>query len=122
VSMHGQGEAQEPESPDDPREPTPREAGTTPDDPPSAPEAPDMPSDPDRDPSQSPPDVGSSLVQRRREDGAAESAVPRCQLGVSEENGVGECAADVDADHRHVRRLGWPWHFPHKFSAEFASY
>ena len=58
VSMQDQqAGAQEPESPDKPQEPTiPGEPGTTPDEPSPAPDAPTMPEDPDRDPSQSPPD------------------------------------------------------------------
>ena len=62
AAMSMQGGAQEPESPDKPDEQIPGQPGTMPDDDPSpAPEAPDMPSDPDRDPSQSPPgESGSS--------------------------------------------------------------
>ena len=58
VSMQDQqGGAQEPESPDKPEEPTiPGEPGTTPDEPSPAPDAPTMTEDPDRDPSQPPPD------------------------------------------------------------------
>jgi hypothetical protein len=59
-SMSVQGGAQEPESPDQPDEQIPGQPGTMPDDPSPAPEAPDMPSDPDRDPSQSPPDESDS--------------------------------------------------------------
>ena len=35
---------------------------------------------------------------------------------------IGERSADVDADHRHLRNLGLPWHFPRKFSGEYASH
>jgi hypothetical protein len=59
VSMQEQGGAQEPESPDQTPDPTPGEPGTMPDDPSPAPDAPTMPEDPDRDPSQSPPDEPS---------------------------------------------------------------
>jgi hypothetical protein len=59
-SMSVQGGAQEPESPDQPDEQIPGQPGTMPGDPSPAPEAPDMPSDPDRDPSQSPPDESDS--------------------------------------------------------------
>ena len=53
VSMQEQGGAQEPESPDQPDEQSPEQPGTTPDDDPSP--VPDAPSDPDQQPSQSPP-------------------------------------------------------------------
>jgi hypothetical protein len=53
---------QEPQSPGGPQEPTPGEPGTMPQEPETAPEAPDMPEDPDRDPSQSPPDEPGSQV------------------------------------------------------------
>jgi hypothetical protein len=65
--MSMQGGAQEPESPDKPDEQIPGQPGTMPDDPSPAPEAPDMPSDPDRDPSQSPPnEAGSSWLHAER--------------------------------------------------------
>ena len=54
--MQEQGGAQEPESPDQPDEQNLGQPGTTPDDDPApVPDAPDMPSDPDQQPSQSPP-------------------------------------------------------------------
>jgi len=57
VSMQDQqGGAQEPESPDKPEEPTPGEPGTMPEEPGTTLGAPTMPEDPDRDPSQPPPD------------------------------------------------------------------
>jgi hypothetical protein len=60
MSMQVQSGAQEPESPDQPDEQLPGEPGTMPDDPSPAPEAPDMPSDPDHEPTQSPPDESGS--------------------------------------------------------------
>jgi hypothetical protein len=53
MSMQQQGGAQEPEAPEAPMR---EEPGRMPGEPGTAPEAPTMPEDPDRDPSQSPPD------------------------------------------------------------------
>jgi hypothetical protein len=62
MSMQQQGGAQEPEAPEAPMRQEPEQM---PEEPGIAPEAPTMPEDPDRDPSQRPPDESATARQAR---------------------------------------------------------